>query len=175
MRPVPSRANGALDRLPSCVLSQLRAAFAGAEPGAGNIIAAITLRNPGPAPCRLDRPVLLRGLDASGHAVRQSMALQSAPASPVLVLTARTLVPAAGSYAASGHTMAVVPIVGEYRDGPSADGRCPAGDEVRPVSWELTLGGQSTLVPNSNPHAANGPGGVEACLGAFHTAQQSHD
>jgi hypothetical protein len=40
---------------------------------------------------------------------------------------------------------------------------------------QLTLGSQSTLVHNSNPHAANGPGGAEACLDAFHTDSQSPD
>jgi hypothetical protein len=157
------------------VLRQLRAAFTGAEPGTGNIIAVIDLRNPGAVACQLDRPVLLLALDAVGHPVHRATVLKSAPPSPALVLTERTTAPAPGSHVAAGHTTAVVLIIGDYRDGPARDGSCPATDEVRPASWKLTLGGQSTLVPNSNPHSPNGPGGAEACLGAFRVHDQSSE
>jgi hypothetical protein len=160
-------------RPPSCLLSQLRATFTGAEPGAGNIIAAIDLWNPGAVACQLDHPVLLLALDAAGHPAHRATVLRSAPTSPSLVLTERTAAPSPGSEVAAGHTTAVVLVIGDYRDGPAPDGSCPPGDEVRPASWKLTLGRESILVPNSNPHSPNGPGGAEACLGAFHVHDQS--
>jgi hypothetical protein len=64
-------------------------------------------------------------------------------------------------------------IAGEYRDGPTPNGLCPPHDEVIPANWKVTLDGESTVVPNLDPRGPNGPGRIEACLGAFHTGPQS--
>jgi hypothetical protein len=166
--------------LASCRLRGLRAGFTGAQPGAGNIVGVITLRNPAADACRLDHTVQLLGLDSAGVPVLQRATLQSPPASPPVVLRARTVAPAPGSAPpsgttiVSGTTIAAITIAGEYRDEASRkDGLCAPQDEVIPASWKVTMNGQSTVVPNLDRHGPDGPGRIEACLGAFHTAPQS--
>ncbi len=158
---------------PSCRIKDLAVAFVGGGPGAGNIIGLISLRNISPVPCLLDRPVTLLGLDATSTPVLATAILRSEPASPALLLTARTPAPPRGVATPPGQTIAAVVIAGEYRDGPAPNGMCPRQDEVTPKYWRVTLDAETVVVHNADPGGANGPGSIEACLGAFHTQPQS--
>jgi hypothetical protein len=157
-----------------CNLTQLAVTFDGGGEGAGNQLGLLTLWNVGPTICVLDAPVGLVALAASGRPLPQVAPMQSAPASPPLVLPARTPAPGADVQPGDGPVGAAISIRGEYRDDPYApDGMCTTAHEVRPASWKVYIGKTSITVPNTSTNPMTGINGIEGCRGAIAAEPQS--
>jgi hypothetical protein len=133
---------------PACTRRQLALSYFGAEPGAGNIFAAIMLRDVSATPCRLVGPVRVTGLGAHGEAVTGTATGWIAAPSALSpgAMTTKAGLPSPGSLTET------ISIVAEYRDDPTSQNGLCTPHWVVPATWAVTLAGGIVLsVPNTDP------------------------
>jgi hypothetical protein len=133
---------------PACTRQQLGLSYFGAEPGAGNIFAAIVVRDISASPCRLVGPVRVTGLGDSGKAVTgTAAAVVTAPG--VLSPGAVTI---KGGMPVAGSLTETISIAAEYRDDPASPTGLCTPHWVIPATWSVSLPGGIVLsVPNADP------------------------
>jgi hypothetical protein len=151
----------------ACTAGQLAAWFTGAQPGAGNDLGGIIVRDTGAAPCTLTGPLRLTGLDLAGRPVTSTV---TDPVTGPAVLSPDAAPVSRQGRLAPGELVGTLLLAAAYRDdAASPDGLCTA-HQVAPARWRLTLpAGPALTVPNAVPHWA-GPslapqGGLTTCRG----------
>ena len=133
---------------PACSRKQLALSYFGAEPGAGNIFAAIVLRDVSARPCRLIGPVRVTGLNAQGLAVTGTVtASVIAPA----VLSPGAMTTKYGLPSPASMTERIS-LGAEYRDDPASPNGLCTPHWVIPATWSVSLPAGIVLsVRNSDP------------------------
>ncbi|HEY6276240.1 MAG TPA: hypothetical protein VIX86_07895, partial [Streptosporangiaceae bacterium] len=135
---------------PACTARQLAAGFTGAQPGAGNDMGSIVVRDIGAVPCTLPGPLRLTGLGVAGRPVTGTVS--STVAGPAVLSPGAAPVSRLGRLA-PGELVGTLLLAAEYRDDPaSPDGLCTA-HQVAPARWRITLpAGPAITVPNAVAH-----------------------
>jgi hypothetical protein len=152
---------------PVCTAGQLAAGFGGAQPGAGNDLASIVIRDTSAAACTLAGPLRLTGLGAAGQPDTTTV---SYPVSGPAILSPGAAPASRQGRLAPGELAGTMLLAAPYRDDPaSPNGLCTA-HQVAPAGWRITLpAGPAITVPNAVPHWAGGgltpDGGLTTCRG----------
>lgn len=153
----------------ACAAAQLRLGYRGSEPGAGNDIGTITVRNASARPCWLSGPIRLSGLDRAGHVVTMTIAystFQQATRNPGRASRGAVLRP---GFIASVHVLA------EYRDDPNGwRGLCATRHQIEPATWQVVLpSGAGLSVRNADRanavHILTADNGLLTCKGQLDT------
>ncbi len=151
----------------ACTASQLRLSYRGSEPGAGNDLGVIVVRDASARPCLLAGPIRLTGLDRAGHPVTMTIAY-------------RQFQPGTGRLAARAvlrrGLVASVHVWAEYRDDPHGwRGLCARRHQIEPSRWRLVLpSGARISVHNADPanptRILTADNGLLTCKGQLDTA-----
>jgi hypothetical protein len=149
-----------------CAASQLRLSYRGSEPGAGNDLGVIVVRDVSARACWLAGPIRLAGLDRTGRVVTMTIAYRQFQQGAGR--------PAAGAVLRPGF-VASVPLAAEYRDDPQGwRGLCAQRHRFEPATWRVTLpSGSRMTVPNADPantvHILTADNGLLTCRGQLDT------
>jgi hypothetical protein len=157
----------AVQPAPACTAGQLAADFTGAQPGAGNDLGGIIIRDTGAAPCTLAGPLRLTGLDRAGQPVTSVV---TGPVTGPAVLSPHAAPAGRPGRLAPGELVGSILLIAAYRDdAASRNGLCTA-HQVVPARWRIALpAGPAITVPNAAAHGPNGgltpDGGLTTCRG----------
>jgi hypothetical protein len=153
---------------PACRPRQLALNYLGGEPGTGNDLGAMVLRDVSAKPCELAGPLTVTGLDSAG--LRVTVTVKTPVTGPAILSPGATM-DHAGRPAASALVEAIS-LIAEYRDDPkSPSGALCTPHWIVPASWSVGLpGGGHVSGPNASPGDPSKlvpSGGFVTCRGKF--------
>jgi hypothetical protein len=135
---------------PVCQPNQLAGQFRAGGLATGNVIAELLVRNMSPSACTLQGRVDFYGTDAQGQRIAPTKMNQPQTLAPTVLppdtpVAPPLVEPTAGAYL-------VLPIIGFYRDDPTAaNGLCSTANEVTPSQFVIVVGAVSLHVANYDP------------------------